>query len=109
MTSVNRGSGLVSVGDSAVDGDVAAVGPGAGAEVVSGAAVAVGPGAGAEGAAEAAGSAVAVEVGAGDGSASAGASDTVVSEAKVTTNAVMSAVVFRIEFTFCLSMRPPPH
>ena len=41
----------------------------------------------------------AVGVGAGNGSARAGESGTAVSEARVTTNAAISAVVFRIEFT----------
>jgi len=45
----------------------------------------------------------AVGVGAADGSASAGESGTAVSEARVTTSAAISAVVFRIEFTWCLS------
>jgi hypothetical protein len=40
-----------------------------------------------------------VDVGAGNGSARAGESGTAVSEARVTTNAAISAVVFRIEFT----------
>ncbi|MEC5181167.1 hypothetical protein [Arthrobacter sp. CG_A4] len=44
-----------------------------------------------------------VVVGVDAGSAKAGESVTAVSEARVTTNAVRSAVVFRIEFTFCLS------
>jgi hypothetical protein len=44
-----------------------------------------------------------VEVGAGAVSARAGEIVAAVSEASVTTNAVKSAVVFRIEFTFCLS------
>ncbi|KQN94926.1 hypothetical protein ASE96_01665 [Arthrobacter sp. Leaf69] len=47
--------------------------------------------------------AVADAVGAGAGSARAGVSVTAVSEASVTTNAVISAVVFRIEINFCLS------
>ncbi len=57
-------------------------------------AVDVGPGVGVDDA---------VDVGAGVGSARAGVSVTAVSEARVTTNAVMSAVVFRIEINFCLS------
>ncbi|WP_346925030.1 hypothetical protein [uncultured Arthrobacter sp.] len=44
-----------------------------------------------------------VGVGAADGSANAEASGTAVSEARVTTSAAISAVVFRIEFTWCLS------
>jgi hypothetical protein len=44
-----------------------------------------------------------VGVGAADGSASAVESGTTVSEAKVTTSAARSAVVFRIEFTWSLS------
>ncbi|MDP9984560.1 hypothetical protein J2W14_003986 [Pseudarthrobacter oxydans] len=113
MTSVNSGSGLVKVCDSTVAGAgtvvgdaVVAVGPGAGVA----AAVAVGAGATAavdvgSGVAVDVGAAVAdaVDVGVGAGSARAGESVTAVSEARVTTNAVSSAVVFRIEFTFCLS------
>jgi len=44
-----------------------------------------------------------VDVGLADGSASAGESGTAVSEARTTTSAAISAVVFRIEFTWCLS------
>ena len=109
ITSVNSGSGLVRVCDSTVAGDsVVDVGPGAGAAVAVGAgaaevvAVAVGEGV-AVAVAGAVGVADAVDVGAGAGAARAGESVTAVSEARVTTNAVNSAVVFRIEFTFCLS------
>ncbi len=105
MTSVNSGSGLVRVSDSTVAGDaVVAVGPGAGVAVAVGVAVAAGAGETvAVAAAEAVGVADAVDVGGGAGSARAGESVTALSEARVTTNAVNSAVVFRIEFTFCLS------
>jgi hypothetical protein len=103
MTSVNSGSGVVRVCDSTVAGDAAvavavgaadavAVAVGTGVAVAVAVAVVVG-----------AGVAGAVDVGAGAGSARAGESVTAVSEARVTTNAVRSAVVFRIEFTFCLS------
>ena len=100
MTSVNNGSGVVRVCDSTVAGDaVVAAGLGAGTGTVAGAAVAV-----AEGAVDGgAGVADAVDVGDGAGSARAGESVAAVSDARVTTNAVSSAVVFRIEFTFCLS------
>ena len=90
---MNSGSGFVRVCDSAVAGGaVVPVGPGDG---VAGAVV-VGGG-------EAVGVAVTDAVDAGAGSARAGDSVTAVSEARVTTNAASSAVVFRIEFTFCLS------
>lgn len=71
-------------------GAAVAVGPAVGPAV----APAVGPGVGVDDA---------VDVGAGVGSARAGVSVTAVSEARVTTNAVISAVVFRIEINFCLS------
>ncbi|WP_144671268.1 hypothetical protein [Arthrobacter sp. U41] len=112
---MNNGSGVVIVCDSTVAGDTAA---GVGSGLGAGAAVAVGPAVGAE-VAPAVGPAVGaevapgvgpgvgvddtVDVGAGVGSARAGVSVTAVSEAKVTTNAVMSAVVFRIEINLCLS------
>ena len=121
MTSVNTGSGDVRVCDSTVAGDaVLAVGPGAG----TGAAVAGGSGEGvaiAAGSGEAvvavadpvdgavgAGVADAVDVGAGAGLANAGESGTAESEARVTTNAVRSAVVFRIEFTFVFQETAAP-
>ena len=113
MTSVNSGSGVVRVCDSAVAGGaVVAVGPGVGgtvaaAVVAAAVAVAVGVDAGAAvagAAAGAVGGADAVDVGGGAaGAARAGEIVTAVSEARVTTNAVNSAVVFRIEFTCCLS------
>jgi hypothetical protein len=98
MTSVNTGSGVVKVCNSAVAGDdVLAVVPGpcVGVEVVCGVSAAVGSGAGLADA-----DADAVDVGSGDGSARAAESGTVVSEATATTSATKSAVVLRIKFTF---------
>ena len=108
-TSVNSGSGVVRVCASTVAGDAgdagdAVVAVGAGDGVA--AADAVGRGAaGAVPVGRGRGEAVAATdtVDADAGSARAGESVAAVSEVKVTTNAVKSAVVFRIEFTFCLS------
>ena len=113
MTSVNNGSGVVRVCDSTVAGDAvgaaglgagAGTGTGTGAAAVAGAEGAVDVGAVDVGAVDVGvGAADAVDVGGGAGSARAGESVAAVSDARVTTNAVSSAVVFRIEFTFCLS------
>ncbi|MDZ4089905.1 MAG: hypothetical protein U1D68_01685 [Arthrobacter sp.] len=105
-TSVNSGSGEVRVCDSTVAGEAAdAVGTGDGVAdaVAGGRGVAVDVGVGEAVADVVVGVADVVAGGRGVGLARAGESVTVVSEARVTTNAVSSAVVFRIEFTFCLS------
>lgn len=102
-TSVNNGSGAAKVCASAVAaGAVVSAGLGTGDAAGTGVAV-VAEEPAADGVAVAVGVGEAVEAGAGVVSARAGESVTAVSEARVTTNAVRSAVVFRIEFTFCLS------
>ena len=105
MTSVKTGSGDTRVPDSTVAREsVDAVGEddGSGAAVTSGDGDAAGAGLEA-GAGAGAGDGDEVTVGAGAGLARAGESGTAESEARVTTNAARSAVVFRIEFTWCLS------
>lgn len=94
-TSVRTGEspGAAGAVDAVVDGAAGVAGASGTGEAV----VVVAPvGAGA-------GEAVAVAVGAGSGSAHAGELVTAGREAKERTSAARSAVVFRIEFTFCLS------